>query len=294
MWEFLLWIPALLLLWLGRLARAKEPGRAAGRMAIVFGLIVVSRFLGGALLSSADASWIPSFLRGIPAAYAGIFLLVAGMLFAMGAAAGTILSFYRGKGRTARIAILAAVLLSEFFEPIRATNAISIVGLALLALSTRWTRESAGLRRLGLAILAFLAFLASLVGQTWPEEYAGGALDAAAGLLDFLIIFFALHGFFSSFRLAVGVRARVRKIGRSLLLSHLLAISVPAALVVAFLMLTALAGIAGYRAETAEPYLRAKMERMERAMTPRMERAAAEEATPEPEHLAEDLAAIEP
>ncbi|MBN1825346.1 MAG: PP2C family protein-serine/threonine phosphatase [Candidatus Eisenbacteria bacterium] len=294
MWTYLIWIPALLLLSAGWFAGARVSKRAARRMTIAFALVVIARLVGGTLLSLADASWLPSAFQGRPTACAGFILHIAILLFAMGIAVRTILSSYEGKRRIARIVFLAVALLAEFFEPIHALNAISILGFLLLALSTKWTKETAGLRRLGLAILAFLAFLTSLIGQSWPERYLNTLLTPGVKILDFLVIFFALHCFFSSFRLAIGVRVRVRRIGRSLLFSHLLAIVVPAALVIAFLMLTTLAGIAGYRAETVEPYLNMRIERMERAMAILLEGAVAEEAVFDPVRLAKEFAAIEP
>ena len=80
MWNYMIWIPALLLLWLGRLIRAREPKRAGGRMAIVFGLVVVARLFGGLLITYADKAWIPEPIRGATAAHAALSRVFARVL----------------------------------------------------------------------------------------------------------------------------------------------------------------------------------------------------------------------
>lgn len=244
-----LYILTLLILPLGYRFRAAIPEQTTRRMLLAFGLVLLSKISAIQVTDYTASPWILGATLGIQII---VLMFSSGILF------GTI---FRGARKRFKKLVIILATLALTLHPLSflsGVDRISYIPVLLLACFTGWTRETRGGGRLFLTLLSFLLFIISIPSYTWPQDFSASfralieTLESISGLPAF---FLAVHSFLASFRLAFGFKLEVRKIGRRLIVSHLLAILVPAILTIAFIIMTSMASIASYRAESAGRHL---------------------------------------
>lgn len=222
----------------GFLFRADRPERSASRLTLALMAILIGRV--SSFILSGPFEIVVDFIElGLVSGGSGILL-------------GTILHRSRKKIRPVWIGLILLSVLAVFIEPLRSNSKVLIIPIAFL---TGWTREVRGFARPGLMILTFAVFITALGNKGQPDGMPDALYETWRTFTYLTNSFLGIHCFFASFRLVVRFRPKVRKIGRSLLLSHLLAIVVPATLLSAFMLLAGLASIASYRAESTVRHL---------------------------------------
>lgn len=130
-----------------------------------------------------------------------------------------------------------------------------------VAIRTGWARQVAEQRRPSATLASIIGFVAVLA---WPkiEQTSGPCWEPggapSAALLSFGQVFLALQLGLLSLRFLLGFIFGPRRIGRRLLVSHMLAGLVPVALTGLFAALIALLTLANFRASTATHLLKAQ------------------------------------
>ncbi|MFH1278235.1 MAG: SpoIIE family protein phosphatase [Candidatus Eisenbacteria bacterium] len=248
LFAWLLFFGALLL---GYRLRVRTPEETARRMMFAFVLAFLGRFVGF-LAKGVDAeATVPLIgLRGVVVISAAIE--TAALVFAAAIVTLSILDLSGKRLRKIRFGLLGLGLAIMFTSPLHGAEWSSFVFFILFALSSRWTRDVHGFARLGAALPAFLFAITAAVSRDWPEAFAGPFLRNTGTFRAPATLLLAIHGLAAAPRLVFGFRLEVRRIGRRLLVSHLLGILVPTILAVSFVFLLALVSIAESRAASAK------------------------------------------
>lgn len=249
---WLLFLGAALLGYRFRVRKAEKTGR---RMGIAFVLAFLGRFIG--FLAKGVDTGTPIPVLGVRGAVlVGQAIETVALVLAAAVVIHSILDLSGRRMRRIRFGLLGIGLAIQLTSPLHGAGEISYLFFILLALSPRWIRDVQGFARLGTALCAFGFAITTTVSQNWPEIFDGPFLRNTDLFRTPATLLLAIHGFVAAPRLVFGFRLQVRRIGRRLLVSHLLGILVPTILAVAFVFLLAMVSIAESRAASAKRFVR--------------------------------------